>query len=172
MLTVTDLHCLKACLDSVSEPGAGGIDFHVNLFPSTILNTSPQRLLEAFGRLERSALCVEVTEQQFFADSHQLRERLNVLREGGVRLAIDDVGFGRSSLELLILLAPDIVKIDQCFVKGVSRDTAQAAAFGRLIDVIHALGATAIAEGVETVEDRQAVERFGVELAQGFLWKE
>ena len=40
-----------------------------------------------------------------------------------------------------------------------------------MLDVINTLGATAIAEGVETVEDRQAVEQFGVQLAQGFLWK-
>ena len=171
VLTVADLNCLKACLDTVARAPETDLDFHINLFPSTILNTHPERLLEAFGQLERSKLCVEITEQQFFADSSQLKERLTILREGGIRLAIDDVGFGRSSLELLILLAPDVVKIDQRFVKGVSRDPFQARAFRRLLDVIDALGATAIAEGVETIDDRQAIEQFGVKLAQGFLWK-
>ena len=171
VLTVADLNCLKVCLDSVAGAAETELDFHFNLFPSTVLNTQPERLLEAFGRLDHSKLCVEITEQQFFADSRQLRDRLTVLRDAGIRLALDDVGFGRSSLELLILLAPDVVKIDRRFIKGVSRDAFQAGAFRRLLDVIDALGATAIAEGVETVEDRKAVEQFGVQFAQGFLWK-
>ena len=171
VLTVADLHCLNACLDSVAGATETELDFHINLFPSTILNTQPERLLAAFGQLDHSKLCVEITEQQFFADSRQLRDRLTVLRDAGIRLALDDVGFGRSSLELLILLAPDIVKIDRRFITGVSRDAFQAGAFRRLLDVINTLGATAIAEGVETVEDRETVEEFGVQLAQGFLWK-
>ena len=171
LLTVADLHCLNACLDSVAGATETELDFHINLFPSTILNTQPERLLAAFGQLDHSKLCVEITEQQFFTDSMKLRDRLSVLRDAGIRLALDDVGFGRSSLELLILLAPDIVKIDRRFITGVSRDAFQAGALRRLLDVINTLGATAIAEGVETVEDREAVEQFGVELAQGFLWK-
>jgi len=87
-----------------------------------------------------------------------------VLSDAGIRLALNDVGFGRSSLELLILLSPDVVKIDRRFIKGVSRDAFQAGACRRLLDVINALGATAIAEGIETVEDRKAVEQFGGEL--------
>ena len=139
--------------------------------PVHILNTQPERLLEAFGQLDHIKLCVEITEQQLFADSRQLRDRLTVLRDAGIRLALNDVGFGRSSLELLILLSPDVVKIDRRFIKGVSRDAFQAGACRRLLDVINALGATAIAAGIETVEDREAVEQFSVELVQGFLWK-
>lgn len=169
ILTVADLHCLKVCLGLVAA-SLEVIDYHVNLFPSTILTTPPERLLEAFGEDVRKRLCVEVTEQQFFGDSKSLRQQMAVLRDAGIRIALDDVGFGRTSLELLILLAPDVVKIDQRFVKGVSKDALQASAFRRLMDVIGTLGATAIAEGIETPEDREAIQAFGVPYAQGYLW--
>ena len=85
VLTVADLNCLKACLDSVAGATETELDFHINLFPSTILNTQPERLLEAFGQLDHSKLCVEITEQQFFADSRQLRDRLTVLRDAEIK---------------------------------------------------------------------------------------
>jgi EAL domain-containing protein (putative c-di-GMP-specific phosphodiesterase class I) len=116
-------------------------------------------------------LCVEITEQQFFGDGRDLKERLAILRQAGVRIALDDVGFGRTSLELLILLEPDIVKIDRRFVKGVSTDPLQAAAFRRLVEAVNALGAVIVAEGIETPDDRSTVQQFGVPYGQGFLWR-
>ncbi len=105
-------------------------------------------------------------------DRPRLRAHLTVLRNAGVRIALDDVGFGRTSLELLVLLAPDIVKIDRAFVKSASVDAAQSAEFRRLVEVIRALGATAIAEGIETPAEAQAIQAMGVDYGQGFLWPE
>ena len=137
-------------------------------FPSTILNMSSERLLACFTNTRRPwQFCVEVTERQFFGDSKTLRKRLAGLREAGISVALDDVGFGRTSLELLILLAPDVVKIDRRFVQGVSKDLVQATAFGRLVEVVRTVGATAIAEGIETQEDNQKIQSFGVEYGQG-----
>ncbi len=170
VMTVADLHCLKACLGTVAT-APEAVDYHVNLFPSTILNTPPERLLESLKQSRHERLCIEITEQQFFGDSKALRERLTALRDAGIRVALDDVGFGRTSLELLILLAPDVVKIDQRFITGVWRDPFKTTALRRLIDVINTLGATAIAEGIETAEDERAVQELGVPYAQGFLWR-
>jgi diguanylate cyclase (GGDEF)-like protein len=171
VLTVADLHCLKVCLGSVATAPKAAMDYHVNLFPSTILNTPPERLLASLKQSWHERLCIEITEQQFFGDSKALRERLAAVRDAGIRVALDDVGFGRTSLELLILLAPDVVKIDQRFIKDVWRDPFKTTALRRLIDVINTLGATAIAEGIETAEDEQAVQELGVPYAQGFLWR-
>ena len=171
ILTLADLLCLKVCLAAVSAVDEPSVDYHVNLFPSTILNTSTKRLLTSLGHVQTpERLCVEVTEQQFFGDSKSLRQRLADLRETGIKIALDDVGFGRTSLELLILLAPDVVKIDRRFVRGVANDTGQAKAFGRLVEVIQTIGARAIAEGIETPEDRRTVQSLGVEYGQGHLW--
>lgn len=170
ILSVVDHLCLKTCLTEAAAVPDQAFDHHVNLFPSTILNTPPERLLDMIGRVPHRRLCIEVTEQQFFGDGRDLKRRLAVLRQAGVRIAVDDVGFGRTSLELLILLEPDVVKIDRRFVKGVSTDPLQAAAFRRLVDVVNALGAVIVAEGIETPDDRRAVQQFGVPYGQGFLW--
>lgn len=170
-LTGTDLRCLEACGTALRAWGNPAGVYHVNVFPSTLLATPPERILELVaGVADPTRLCLEITEQQFFGDRARLRAHLAVLRQAGVRIALDDVGFGRTSLELLILLAPDIVKIDRGFVRGVATDPAHAAAFRRLVDVVRTLGATAIAEGVETPDDARNLQMMGVEYAQGHLW--
>jgi diguanylate cyclase (GGDEF)-like protein len=170
IVSSVDRLCLKACLTRAEADRAFSVDHHVNLFPSTILGTPPEDLLAALGCLPYDKLCVEVTEQQFVGDGRDLRERLATLRQAGVRIALDDVGFGRTSLELLILLEPDVVKIDRRFVKGLATDRLQAAAFGRLVETINALGAVIVAEGIETSDDLRAVRQFAVPYGQGFLW--
>lgn len=170
-LTRTDLLCLETCITALQRWGDTGVDYHINVFPSTILDTPPERILRVVTELpDLRRLCIEITEQQFFGDRTRLRAHLDVLRAAGVRIALDDVGFGRTALELLILIAPDVVKIDRAFVKGVSTDATRTAEFRRLVEVIRALGATAIAEGIETAEDAKAIQALGVEFGQGFLW--
>ena len=171
IVSVVDHLCLKACLAHAASAPDQLLDHHVNLFPSTILNTAPEELSEILSRVRPDKLCIEVTEQQFFGDGRDLKQRLAMLRREGVRVALDDVGFGRTSLELLILLEPDIVKIDRRFVKGVSTDSLQAAAFRRLVEAISALGAVIVAEGIETAEDCCTVQQFGVPYGQGYLWR-
>jgi EAL domain-containing protein (putative c-di-GMP-specific phosphodiesterase class I) len=97
---------------------------------------------------------------------HDLAE----LRRLGMKVAIDDVGFGRSSLESLILLEPDVIKIDRAFVKGVSLEPARRQSLTRLLNVSRGLASEVVAEGVETREDSKVLADLGVKLAQGFLW--
>jgi diguanylate cyclase (GGDEF)-like protein len=170
-LTETDLRCLEACGAALRGWGNPPGVYHINIFPSTLLATSPNQILELVtGLADPTRLCLEVTEQQFFGDRARLRAHLAVLRQAGIRIALDDVGFGRTSLELLILLAPDVVKIDRGFVRGVSVDPAQKAAFRRLVDVVRTLNAMGIAEGVENEADAATLQELGVEYGQGHLW--
>ena len=92
------------------------------------------------------------------------------LRKRGLLVAIDDVGFGRSSLESLIILEPDIVKIDRKYVSGVATDEAKSYSLKRLIKVVRALGSELIAEGIELKEEAQILLDLGVIYGQGWLW--
>ena len=100
----------------------------------------------------------------------RLREARVALRAQGIGVALDHVGFGHSSLEALIVLEPDIVKIDRRYVQGVCRDAGKVRALRRLAAVVQGLGAEVIAEGVESFSDIDALRRIGIEFGQGSFW--
>lgn len=170
ILTTVDLHCVKRNVRWARENGHDQ-HFHLNLFPSTILDTPADRLLSVFGDPKLlSNFCVEISEQQFIGDPAYLRPHVEELRREGARIALDDVGFGRSSLEALILLEPDIVKIDKSVVTGAHEDPAQQRVLHRLVEVAHGLDMEVIAEGVETEADRDVLLGLGVHQGQGWLY--
>ena len=89
-----------------------------------MLELSTNSLLELFGPLV-SRLCLEVSEKQAVPDPAELRRRPAPLRERGLTIAIDDVGFGRTSLEMLLVLEPEIVKIDGDFIAAATGSSIQ-----------------------------------------------
>ena len=170
LLTALDLRALRACVQSRRERGWPGW-FHLNLFPSTLLNVPVERILqmlEPAGTKER--LCVELSEQQFLGDPSCLRPMIRELRGAGYRVGIDDVGFGRSSVEALMLLEPDIVKVDRRCIKAVVTDAGERRQLDRLLAMLRAVEATVIVEGVESAEELRVLRDMGVEYGQGFLW--
>ena len=169
-LTVIDMRCLKACLStSMRLPDHGHV--HVNLYPSSLLDTPTESLIKLFeeaGGCKR--FCVEISEQQFLGDPAYLREPVERLREAGIQIAIDDVGFGRSSLESLIVLEPDVVKIDRAFVRDCEHDPARRRNLQRLVRAIEALSSLGLAEGVENEQQIEILLTMGLRYAQGFHW--
>ncbi len=171
ILTLVDHQCFLKGLAATRALG-GGARFHLNLFPSTLMSLPVQNLLAAFPDPTPGRYCIELSEQQILGDPSYLVPSLSALRRAGVLVAIDDVGFGRSCLENLVLLEPDIIKIDQRCVRGLSRDAVMARALQRLMTLITSLGMEAIAEGVETREDLAVLRELGVPCGQGYLWGE
>ncbi|MFN3240718.1 MAG: chemotaxis protein CheB [Planctomycetota bacterium] len=173
MLTVVDKHCLQECLLVANAVLAADPNHrvHLNAFPATLLEERGNGLHDAFRKITSlGRVCLEISEQQVVGEPTYLREDLAELRRLGMKVAIDDVGFGRSSLESLILLEPDVIKIDRAFVKGVSQEPARRQSLNRLLNVSRGLATEVVAEGVETREDSKALADLGVKLAQGFLW--
>jgi diguanylate cyclase (GGDEF)-like protein len=168
VLASVDLHCLTACIQA--SPTLGDAKCHVNLFPSTMLDTDPQRLVSLFMPHDPSRFCVEISEQQVIGDPTRLKPAIDTLRAAGVGIALDDIGFGRSSLESLIVLEPEIVKIDRRYVDKVSEDPDRRRALQRLVDTIVHLDAIPVAEGIETESDRQVLLELGVTQGQGYLF--
>lgn len=172
LLTIVDLRCLKTCLIHTVDPKFDRkARFHVNLFPSTIIDTPIERLMTLFPDNGRTAsYCVEISEQQFIGDPVYLRNHVQALKDQGVKVAIDDVGFGRSSLESLIILEPDIVKIDRKYVSGISEDLVKARNLERLVRVVNALGSELVAEGIENKDELAILVDMGVVYGQGWYW--
>ena len=172
LLTIVDLRCLKTCLNACLDPKFDqNTQFHVNLFPSTIIDTPIDRLLTLFPPNRKpGSFCIEISEQQFIGDPAYLRDHVAALKENGILVAIDDVGFGRSSLESLIILEPDIVKIDRKYVSGIADEPAKARLLRRLVKVVNALGAELIAEGIERRDELDLLLEIGIEFGQGWYW--
>ncbi len=172
LLTIVDLRCLKTCLIHTVDPKFDRkARFHVNLFPSTIIDTPIERLMTLFPDNGKTAsYCVEISEQQFIGDPVYLRNHVQALKDQGVKVAIDDVGFGRSSLESLIILEPDIVKIDRKYVSGISEDLVKARNLERLVRVVNALGSELVAEGIENKDELAILVDMGVVYGQGWYW--
>src|SRR5579875_128018 len=126
-------------------------------------------LLERYD-LDPEALCLELTETALLRDSGAAVLALEELRRLGVRLAVDDFGTGYSSLVYLRRFPVQVVKLDRSFVSGVPSNREDAAIVAAVIVLAHALGMEAVAEGVETSEQKAALALLGCELGQGYLW--
>jgi diguanylate cyclase (GGDEF)-like protein len=156
-------------------------DRHPNVPFTIAVNLSPVQLFQADivetvrGTLERSGLApenlvLELTEEVMIEDADTAVERLQGLKDLGVKLAIDDFGTGYTSLNYLLNLPVDILKIDKSFVDGLTVGPTESA-FGKLIiDFAHTLGLRTVAEGVELPEQVVALRRLGCHLAQGYLF--
>jgi EAL domain-containing protein (putative c-di-GMP-specific phosphodiesterase class I) len=95
---------------------------------------------------------------------------LEGLKALGVRIAIDDFGTGYSSLAYLCRFPLDMLKIAREFIDGLGRDANAAVVTRAVVDLAGALGLLTVAEGIETIEQRDHVAELGCELAQGYLF--
>jgi diguanylate cyclase (GGDEF)-like protein/PAS domain S-box-containing protein len=115
-------------------------------------------------------LCLELTESALLDDSDQAWMTLVELRDMGVEIAIDDFGTGYSSLTYLRRFPVQILKLDRSFVHGLADSSEDAAIVGSTIQLAHALGLKAVAEGVENSAQRDALQLLECDFMQGFLW--
>ena len=97
-------------------------------------------------------------------------EKMNALKAIGVRFAIDDFGTGQSSLTYLTQLPLNQLKIDQSFVRNIGLQEADAIIIDTIIGMADSLGLEAMAEGVETSEQRDFLYAHGCRLFQGYLF--
>jgi EAL domain-containing protein (putative c-di-GMP-specific phosphodiesterase class I) len=139
----------------------------MNVSPATLATAACQDLLHGMP-LERIVL--ELSEHDPIDDYDALRTTLTPLRARGMRLAIDDVGAGFSSLRHIITTAPDVIKLDRSIVAGVAHDNVLGVLGHALVDLAGAIGAQVVAEGIETVADAEALTALGVDLGQGWLF--
>lgn len=170
ILAAVDLRCLRLCAARARELGPH-VDYHVNIMPATLLQTEAAELMRALtdGRGD-VACCLEISEQQLLGDPSVLVPHVRELQKAGVRIAIDDVGFGNSCLEGLIMLHPQVIKIDKRLVHGLAIDPEMRRALSRLLRVADVLEAEVVAEGIETNDDFQVLVDMGVRFGQGYLF--
>ena len=116
-----------------------------------------------------SRIVLEITERASLQISSDLLSRIAWLRQLGFRVAIDDIGAGYSGLTSFAELMPEVVKIDMSLVRGCHDNVIKQRTIGALAKLCHELRCTVVAEGVETVEERDCVTQLGCDLLQGYL---
>jgi diguanylate cyclase (GGDEF)-like protein/PAS domain S-box-containing protein len=115
-----------------------------------------------------SRLCLELTETDLAALGRSALTTLGQLRELGVRLAVDDVGTGQSSLTHLVTLPVDVVKIDRTFVEQVHVPGAKRAVVEALLSLARTIGVDVVAEGAESDEQVEVLRQLGGDVIQGY----
>jgi EAL domain-containing protein (putative c-di-GMP-specific phosphodiesterase class I) len=169
----TEMDC--ACISRALRAAAGTAPrIAINVHPSTLGDHGKfvRYLLKqtAAAGIHPSRLIVEVGEQTPATDRVAFVCTLSVLRQHGVSIAIDDVGFGYSNYKAILDARPDYLKIDRYFVHGSSSDRGKLAVVRSILDLAAHFNAKVIAEGVEEIEDHSALQAVGIELFQGFLF--
>jgi EAL domain-containing protein (putative c-di-GMP-specific phosphodiesterase class I) len=146
----------------------------INFFPTVVydpvhcLRTTRQAMRETGMQPEQ--IVFEVVESEQIADRGHLLEILAYYRREGFRVALDDLGSGYSSLNLLVALRPDFVKLDMELAREVANDSLRRALVQALVGTAHDYGIEVIAEGVETVESARILAGMGIRLLQGYLF--
>lgn len=120
-------------------------------------------------RIPAHMLELEMTENILLDDHVQVSETLNQLQTMGLKLSLDDFGTGYSSLSYLRRFSFDALKIDRSFIQGLPQDQDGCALIGAIVVMAHRLGLRVVAEGVETIEQRNFLHQQGCDFLQGYL---
>jgi EAL domain-containing protein (putative c-di-GMP-specific phosphodiesterase class I) len=139
----------------------------INVSPATATSDA---LFEVLNRGDGTAtrVVLELTEHSSVTDYPTLRSALLRLRTLGVRVAVDDAGAGFASLSHILNLRPDIVKLDIALVRGIHADPARRALATGLLIFANEIGASLVAEGIETEDELTALCEVGISHGQGF----
>lgn len=165
----------EACAElvRVRKAGISLPSISINLFAIQLRSVGIERTVREL--LERHSLApsdleLELTETIVIRQDTQSLGELRALRQAGVRLAFDDFGTGYASFSTLKDFPVDKLKIDKSFVADITHSSHCRAIVGGIAHLAGKLGMDLVAEGVETIAQRDALLDLGCHVGQGFLW--
>ncbi|WP_077305302.1 EAL domain-containing protein [Terribacillus halophilus] len=173
LTSMLDQRARQTAVKKRAEEGiAKGIKSFINFLPSTIYNPD-FCLRQTFQTVERyhidpRDLVFEVVETEKLDDVARLKRIFKRYKQEGMKVALDDVGAGYSTLELFKELEPDVVKIDRAYISYCDQNADKQAFLHQVITVAKALGTKVLAEGIERVEEFLFCKQIGIDLAQGY----
>ena len=160
-----------ACAEAATWPAQ--IRVAVNVSPVQFKNPGfglkVAKVLSASG-LAANRLELEITEAVLIRDDEAALTILHQLRALGVRIALDDFGTGYSSLSYLQRFPFDKIKIDRCFVNGLTEIDSSSAIVRAVVNIAAERSMTTTAEGVETEQQRELLHALGCTEMQGYLF--
>jgi EAL domain-containing protein (putative c-di-GMP-specific phosphodiesterase class I) len=166
MAGALEARTVRSALEARPRRGSDPL-LSINVSPSALVSSEVGVVFEEAERLD--GVIVEVTEQSD-TDLGELSGTLRRLRARGALVAVDDAGSGYGSLGRITALRPHFVKLDRSIVGDVHDDPAKAAVVEMLSELAERMDSTIIAEGVERLEDLDALIRMRVPLGQGYAF--
>ena len=164
-----------ACRSAIRQAARHGPDMcvFINFSPAAIEDPIAHldgtvKAIEEAG-LARERVVFEVVEADRFADAAHLDAVLAGYKSAGFRVALDDLGAGWSTLNLVHRLRPDFIKLDRELIRGVHHDPVKALIARKLLEIGRELGIGTIVEGIEQPEELRWVRENGADFVQGFL---
>jgi EAL domain-containing protein (putative c-di-GMP-specific phosphodiesterase class I) len=162
--TALELAAIEGAMARMSElPRSASLN--INVSAATASTTA---LSKALAHAPAGRVVLEITEHVPVTDYPSLSLALAGLRARGIRVAIDDAGAGFASMQHVLRLQPDVVKLDASLVRDMDSQPAQRALVSALVSFANATGCSLVAEGIETAGELDAVRALGVTCAQGF----
>jgi EAL domain-containing protein (putative c-di-GMP-specific phosphodiesterase class I) len=168
-----DCLCRTSGLDGAVEL-PDDTQLFLNVRPTTIHDPKFRpdaviRTLEA-SRLRPANVVFEISEQESIENFDAFREIRDEYRSLGFRFALDDTGSGYASLQAVIELEPDFIKVDRALITGLDTNRSKQTLLRALQDVADGIGARIIGEGLDTLEELEMLGELQIPFGQGWLF--
>jgi len=140
------------------------VQLHLETLPATV-----EALLKKYN-YPAQYLNLEITESLALESNKKIKERLDMIRQLGVALSLDDFGSGYSSLNHLLNIDLTHLKIDRSIITEASKDKTVYKLIRGIVEFAHAIGLKVVAEGIEDVYMEEMMQKMTIDFAQGYLY--
>ena len=166
---ITELLFRRALREARTWPQPLGISFNLSA-RNIATDETMLRLIAIINEsgIDASRIDLEITESVLMADFENAVQKLQALRNLGVKISLDDFGTGYSSLSYVHRLQFDKIKIDRGFIAGIEADPKSVNVIRTVVDLCRNLNLTSVVEGVETAEQVRIVSDLQCDLMQGY----
>jgi len=146
-----------------------GATLFVNLHTRDLLDDALYEPKAALASMAQRVV-FEITERSAIDDVKDVHARIAELRRLGFRIAIDDLGAGYAGLSSFAVLEPEVVKLDMSLIRNLHQSSVRRKLVRSMTALCKEMRIQVVAEGVETIEERDAVRGLGCDLSQGYLF--
>ncbi|WP_273131295.1 EAL domain-containing protein [Metabacillus sp. HB246100] len=172
MHSMLDKKAREVALYAKSKKIPKGVKVFINFLPSTIYNPNhclkhTFELVEKFN-IDPRDLVFEVVETEKIENISHLKSIFQTYRSHGMKVALDDVGAGYSTLDMLTKLRPDYIKVDRQYITDCHLNKESQTFLQGVITLAKELHITVLAEGIEQEQEYEYLKNQGISLAQGY----
>jgi len=159
-----------ACIDkALATTPANAPRLFVNIEIETVVDPDSLLKVVTFSERSKQPLVLEITERRTVTNLNILAGPCEVLRKRKISLAVDDVGSGYASIERVLSIRPQFLKIAMSITRSVDADVIRKVMAESILYMSERIGAAVIAEGIETERELEILKTVGVKLGQGYF---